>query len=137
MNLKTINFNPNGRLYNVRRSSYPGGDHLILSHRSAKILRDYDPKYKIEPRPIVYRNVGGWLVRDQTNRHRRQTTNAVRQLKQKGTRDPEWVDRITAYCFDENTCSIRIVISSAALSILCDFFLNFFLIYVKTLQQKQ
>lgn len=80
------------RLYNVRRSSYPEGAHLILNHRGAKMLRDYDSKYKIEPRTIVFRNVNGKLVKDHTNRHRRYTTRH------------EFVERLAACCQSEMSC---------------------------------
>lgn len=60
------------RLYNVRKSSFPEGVHLILSHHNAKLLREYDPKFKIYERyDTVYRNRNGRLEREQINRHRR------------------------------------------------------------------
>lgn len=81
------------RLYNVRKSSFPEGAHLILSHRNAKILREYDSKYKIDPRPMVYHNVNGRMERVQMNRHRRNSQ------KHGGM-----ADRISACCFTDISC---------------------------------
>lgn len=59
------------RMYDVRKSTYPEGAHLILSHRSAKLLRESDPSFEITSRKAVYHNVNGRMVKEYTNRHRR------------------------------------------------------------------
>lgn len=88
------------RLYNVRRNNYPDGAHLILNHRSAKMLRDFDTKYEIEPRSIVYRNVDGKLVKDHTNRHRRHTA-------QHG-----FVERLAACCQSDTRCLVAFCLAT-------------------------
>lgn len=86
-------------MYNVRRQSYPVGAHIVLSHHSAKILREYDPKYKIEPRSMVYRNSGGRLIKDYSNRHRR---NSDRRAI---------IDRMAGCCLDYTKCMLAFCLS--------------------------
>lgn len=88
------------RLYNARRSGFPSGAHLILNHRSAKMLRDYDEKYRIEPRGVAYRNVDGQLVRDHTNRHRRHTSQH------------EFVERLAACCQSDTRCLVAFCLAA-------------------------
>lgn len=88
------------RLYNARSNKYPEGAHLILNHRSAKMLRDFDTEYSIEPRAIVYRNVGGKLVKDHTNRHRRHTSHN------------EFIERLAACCQSDTRCLVAFCLAS-------------------------
>lgn len=80
------------RVYSVRRSTYPEGAHLFLSHRNARLLRDTDPKYEITSRRATYQNVNGRLVKEYPNRHRR---NSHKQ----GV-----IDKIAGCCYTDASC---------------------------------
>lgn len=84
------------RLYNVRHSKYPDGAHLILNHYSAKMLREYDSNFHIEPRSSVYRNVNGKLVKDNSFRHRRSPNHFIERLAACCESDTEC---LFAFCF--------------------------------------
>lgn len=88
------------RLYNARSSNYPEGAHLILNHRSAKLLRTYDTKYRIEPRSIGFRSLDGKLVRDHTNRHRRYSSHH------------EFVERMAACCQSDTRCLVAFCLAT-------------------------
>lgn len=80
-------------MYTVRHSNYPEGAHLIVSHRSAKMLRESDPDYQITSRRTVYHNVNGRMVKSShSNRHRR---NSSRQAI---------IDKIAGCCYDDSAC---------------------------------
>lgn len=59
------------RLYDVRHKSYPSGAHLIVNKCSAKLLHAGDSDYIVEQRPVYYRSHAGKLIKDTTNRHKR------------------------------------------------------------------
>lgn len=84
------------RLFNVRRSTFPEGAHLIVNHHNAKLLREYDSKYKIDPRPVVYRNVNGKMVKEHTNRHKRNSHKR------------DIIDKIAGCCSNDRLCTLAL-----------------------------
>lgn len=80
------------RLFNVRRSTFPDGAHLIVNHHNAKLLREFDSKYKIDARPVVYRGLNGKIVKDHSNRHKRNSHKR------------DIIDKIAGCCYTDSSC---------------------------------
>lgn len=90
-------------MFLVRHRSYPG-IHLILNHRTAKMLKEFDSDYKMHPYPTRsynYKNVDGALKKELI-RGKRNTHSVIRE-------------KIAVCCASEISCKVALCLARSRL----------------------